>query len=74
MLYNTGSLMSNANKYINKRSLAERLSVSERTVSNWVASRKIPFWKIRRTLRFDPNDVDKALEAFKHNEIRLDNN
>ena len=39
--------------------LAERLGVSERFVRRLVEERRIPFLKIGKYVRFDPDDVDR---------------
>jgi len=38
--------------------LAERLGTTERFVRRLVCERRIPFHKVGKYVRFDPNDVD----------------
>ncbi|MCP5535371.1 MAG: excisionase family DNA-binding protein [Akkermansiaceae bacterium] len=53
---------------IKKKELAKRLSVSTRTIDNWVAKRIIPF--IRMGPRFYLYDFDAVLTAIrKHYEV-----
>ena len=53
---------------IKKKELAKRLSVSPRTIDNWVAKRTIPF--IRVGPRFYLYDFEAVLAAIrKHYEI-----
>jgi excisionase family DNA binding protein len=54
---------------ITKPELAQFLRVSERTVDNYVASRRIPYIKIGRSIRFQLADVQKALKKFTVREI-----
>lgn len=49
--------------WLSREQLAEYLSVSQRTVSNWTSQRKIPFCKIKGVLRFDREAVDRHLRA-----------
>jgi len=52
-------------EYETKQQLAARLGVSIRTISSWMASRRIPFCKItERVIRFVPHEVDAALGKF----------
>lgn len=41
--------------------LASHLQVSERTVRNWVRQGRLPSYKIGRSRRFDPADVERFL-------------
>lgn len=43
--------------------LAERLGVSERFVRRLVDERRIPFLKIGRHVRFQPDDVERWIRA-----------
>ena len=45
---------------ITKEALAELIGVKPKTVESWVAQRVIPFVRINKTLRFDPEEVIKA--------------
>jgi len=42
---------------------AERLGTSERHIRHLVARRKIPFLRVGRLIRFDPEKVDAWLES-----------
>jgi excisionase family DNA binding protein len=54
---------------LTKSELCEYLSVSPRTVDTYVSTRRIPFIKIGRTIRFNLVDVQKALRRFTVKEI-----
>jgi excisionase family DNA binding protein len=43
--------------------LAERLGVSARFVRRLVEERRIPFLKIGKFVRFDPDDVDRWISS-----------
>lgn len=45
------------NPLITKEALAELIGVKPKTVEKWVAQRVIPFVRINKTLRFDPEAV-----------------
>lgn len=44
---------------------AQYLAVSTSTLYGWVWQRRIPFIKMGRALRFDPNDLSAFVEANK---------
>jgi excisionase family DNA binding protein len=48
------------------REAAQYLAVSVSTLYGWVWRRRIPFVKIGRALRFDPQDLAAFIEANKH--------
>ncbi|MHB8485215.1 MAG: helix-turn-helix domain-containing protein [Candidatus Acidiferrales bacterium] len=48
------------------REASQYLSVSVSTLYGWVWQRRIPFVKIGRVLRFDPQDLAAFIEANKH--------
>jgi len=43
--------------------LANRLGVTERFVRRLVAERRVPFYKIGKFIRFDPDRIDAWLDA-----------
>ena len=45
--------------------IADLLGVSPRTISNWVRDKVIPYFKIGKTLRFDPAKVLKVLNKYE---------
>jgi excisionase family DNA binding protein len=57
--------------FLTKGELADRCKVSPRTIDNWIIQKKIPVIKIGRVLRYDRNDVVKALEGYKVKAISL---
>jgi hypothetical protein len=58
-------------RLVNKRALARILSVSVRTIDNFVRQRKIPAVRIsNRCIRFDPLRVLAALRRFELKEAK----
>lgn len=51
--------MTTAQVLLDITQLAERLGVPERFVRRLVEERRIPFLKIGKYVRFDPDDVDR---------------
>jgi len=45
--------------------VAERLGVSKNTLYDWCAFGKIPYLKIGKFLRFDPQEIDHWLQGKK---------
>jgi excisionase family DNA binding protein len=56
---------SNSQKLVNKREIAHRYGVSERTIQEWMEKAMIPFYKPGYMVRFDPEECDIALNRFK---------
>jgi excisionase family DNA binding protein len=56
---------------ITKIELAEFLSVSLRTVDGYVSSRRIPYIKLGRSVRFRLADVERALKRYTIEEVSL---
>jgi excisionase family DNA binding protein len=55
---------------VDKRVIARLFNISERTVENWVAQKKIPLIRMgRRTVRFRLADVRRALDRKTVKEI-----
>lgn len=50
--------------FVNKSILAQRYTVSTRTIDNWMQERIIPFTKIGGVVRFRISEVDAALSRF----------
>jgi excisionase family DNA binding protein len=61
----TNSIQSNgAEKPLTSAQLAEHLSVTTRTIANYRAQGRIPFWRINaRNIRYRLSDVERALSA-----------
>ena len=47
--------------------VAEKLKISPHTVRYWVQERKVPFMKIGKRLRFDPQELAQWLETKRVN-------
>jgi excisionase family DNA binding protein len=56
---------------VTKAELAKFLKVSPRTVDNYVSSRRIPYIKLGRLIRFRPADVERALKRYTVEETSL---
>ena len=41
--------------------LSSRLKIAKGTLYNWVYLRRIPYVKLGRSLRFDPNEIDRII-------------
>jgi len=52
-------------RLINKKELAEYLSLSVFTIDTWVSQNRIPYVKMGRRVLFDLDDVDKWIEQLK---------
>jgi excisionase family DNA binding protein len=52
-------------KLVNKREIARRYGVSERTIQEWMERGMIPFYKPGYMVRFDPIECDSALVRFR---------
>jgi excisionase family DNA binding protein len=53
-------------RLLSKRELAAALNVSERTIDNWVAQKRIPYLRLSaRLLRFNLAKVEAALARYE---------
>ena len=52
---------------LNKWELAAKLKVGKRTVDNWMKTRRLPFIKLEKTVRFRWPDVLEKLQSFRVN-------
>ena len=55
--------------FTDKKGIAERYCVSERTVDNWIRARRIPVIKCNRVARFHVARCDAALARFEVKEV-----
>lgn len=54
--------MSSKDKHlIDINELSRRLNIAKGTLYNWVYLRRIPFVKLGRALRFDPNEIERIV-------------
>ena len=53
---------------LRKRELAQRLSISVRTIENWVSAGRIPCIRVGRVTRFEWERVLEALHAYEQRE------
>lgn len=49
-------------QWLTKADLADRLAVSERTVTNWIARGWLRAYRLGSSVRIDPKDVEDFLE------------
>jgi excisionase family DNA binding protein len=54
-----------------RQELAAFLGVSQRTIDSYIASRRIPYVKLGRLVRFRLPDVERALSRFTIEEVSL---
>jgi excisionase family DNA binding protein len=47
---------------LNKKEIAKKIGVSERTVQRWIQARAIPYKNINGFIRFDETIIEKWLE------------
>ncbi len=52
--------------------VAKAYSVSTRTVANWCSGRRIPYLKVGRSVRFNPEAVSQALKRLVIREVSHD--
>lgn len=50
---------------LNLVQMAERLGVSKHTLYRWVEEKQLPYLRIGRQLRFEPDAIDAWLESRK---------
>jgi excisionase family DNA binding protein len=55
----------NDRKLVNKRNIADRYGVSERTIQDWMEKGIIPYYKPGYLVRFDPAECDEAIGRFR---------
>ena len=54
-------MSSNDKHLIDINELSRRLNIAKGTLYNWVYLRRIPFVKLGRALRFDPNEIERIV-------------
>jgi hypothetical protein len=59
-------------KLVNKRTIAARYGVSERTIQDWMVMEMIPYFKLGYVVRFDPESCDQAIARFRVGSDALD--
>jgi excisionase family DNA binding protein len=52
---------SNDKHLIDINELSRRLNIAKGTLYTWVYLRRIPFVKLGRALRFDPNEIERIV-------------
>jgi excisionase family DNA binding protein len=52
-------------KLISIKRLAEQLDTTPYTLYDWVRKRKIPYYKVNGSLKFDIDEIDKWIEEGK---------
>jgi excisionase family DNA binding protein len=52
---------------LNKRTLAEKLGVSKRTVDAWMKRKRLPYIKVGKSVRFYWRDVLQKLQSYRVN-------
>ena len=57
-------------KLIGVKKLAEQLDTTPNTLYDWVRKRKIPYYKVNGSLKFDEKEIDKWIEEKKQEVYR----
>lgn len=66
----SGGVPSTPKRLLSKRELAAALNVSERTIDNWVAQKRIPYLRLsNRLIRFNLAKVEAALARYEIKEV-----
>jgi excisionase family DNA binding protein len=60
-----GGMERNRPAFFTERSLAAYLSVSDRTIRNWIRRGELPSYKLGAARRIDPADVDAFLSRHR---------
>jgi excisionase family DNA binding protein len=58
---------------LKKSEVAEEYQVSQRTVSYWMSRKVIPYVRIGNVVRFDPDEVKKALAGYAVKSVGQEN-
>lgn len=64
-IYGRGNNMEK--RFIGVRELSEYLGIKVNTVYSWVATRKIPYYKVGRLPKFDLREIDGWIRQRKFN-------
>jgi hypothetical protein len=59
--------------YITSEQYAAAKDICLRTLDRWMRGRVIPFVKIGRVVRLDPEKADRALESFERKSVSMMN-
>jgi excisionase family DNA binding protein len=62
----------NLNRLLNVREGAKVLNVSEHTLRQWIHQRRLPVVKMGKAVRFDPEDLQKFIEANRREAVSFD--
>lgn len=52
-------------RYLRKADAAKYLGIAERTLEKWMVRRVVPYRKIDRTVLFDPEELDAAVNRYR---------
>ena len=55
----------NEKRLLNKCQLAEYLGLKVYTIDSWVSQRRVPFIKLGKCVRFDPDEIELWLKERK---------
>jgi excisionase family DNA binding protein len=65
--YTQESIDAAIDRLLNKRGIATKLGISERTVAEWMKHKRLPYIKIGKSVRFHWPDVLKRLRSLQVN-------
>jgi len=51
------------NEYLTMRELGERLKLRPQTIRRWVQTNEIPHYRIRKNVRFRPDEIEKWIKS-----------
>ena len=61
----------NLDQYVSKQTVLLKYGISERTLSNWRESKKIPYLRLTaKSFRYRLADIEKALERHHVSEVK----
>ncbi|MFH1381235.1 MAG: helix-turn-helix domain-containing protein [Candidatus Omnitrophota bacterium] len=53
------------NELFSPQQLAKLLGISKKTVYDWIFTKKIPYYKVGRLVRFNPDEICRWLQERK---------
>ena len=56
--------------YLDTEQVMSLLGISKQTIHNWTCSRKIPYYKYGKTLKFHVRDIQAYIESTRQESIK----
>jgi len=57
---------------VSVRTLSQLLEIKERTIREWIVKRKVPYYKIGKFVRFDPNEIREFYKTGRVEPVKLE--